>query len=164
MALDDKLKKVNMESVIAVVGTGQEDNMCNTLAEEVGSLIASEGKVLINGGLGGVMQASAKGCKTMRGTTVGMLPGLDPFAANPYIDIPITTGMGELRNFLIVRSASAVIAIGGSYGTLSEVGLALKLGKPVIGLNTWDIPGIVKAENAADAVRKAIKAIGPRNQ
>ncbi|OGP14982.1 MAG: TIGR00725 family protein [Deltaproteobacteria bacterium GWA2_54_12] len=148
--------------VIAVIGSGLEDETLNALAEQTGELIAGAGCVLINGGLGGVMAASAKGAKSKGGLTIGLLPGLDPAAANQYIDVPVPTGLGEMRNLLIVRSAAAVIAIGGGYGTLSEIALALKASKPVVGLQTWDVsPDIQKAADAFDAVRLALSALKP---
>lgn len=148
--------------LIAVIGSGLEDENLNALAGQTGELIAEAGCVLINGGLGGVMAASAKGAKSKGGLTIGLLPGLDPAAANQYIDVPIPTGLGEMRNLLIVRSAAAVIAIGGGYGTLSEIALALKASKPVIGLQTWDVsPDIQKAGDGAEAVRLALTALKP---
>lgn len=147
--------------LIAVIGNGLEDDAHNSYAFDVGCLLAQAGCVVLNGGLGGVMQASAKGAKSKGGLTIGILPGLDPAAANRYIDIPIPTGMGEMRNLLIVRSASAAIAIGGGYGTLSEIALALKASKPVVGLATWDLsPDIRKAGDAADAVRLVLSGLG----
>jgi uncharacterized protein (TIGR00725 family) len=152
---------VTERRLIGVIGSGQDDPELNRLAEEVGGLIASEGFVLVNGGLGGVMEGSARGAKGAGGTTVGILPGLDPSSANPYIDIPVSTGLGEGRNLLIVRAASALIAIGGGYGTLSEIALALKVGRPVVGLRTWDVSTeITIAESAADALYRVMKAVG----
>lgn len=149
--------------LIAVIGSGLEDDTLNALAEQAGDLIAESGCVLVNGGLEGVMRESAKGAKSKGGLTIGLLPGLDPAAANRYIDIPVPTGLGEMRNLLIVRSAAAVIAIGGGYGTLSEIALALKASKPVIGLQTWDVsPDITKAGNGAEAVRLALAALKGR--
>lgn len=146
--------------LIAVIGSGLEDDTLNGLAGQVGELIAESGCVLVNGGLEGVMRESAKGAKSKGGLTIGFLPGLDPAAANQYIDVPVPTGLGEMRNLLIVRSAAAVIAIGGGYGTLSEIALALKASKPVIGLLTWDIsPDITKAVDGAEAVRLALAAL-----
>lgn len=145
--------------LIAVIGCGSEDEPLNRLAEQTGALIAEAGFVLVNGGLGGVMLASARGAKSKGGTTVGMLPGKDPDDANPFIDIPIATGLGEMRNLLIIRAASAAIAIGGGYGTLSEIALALKTSKPVVGLKTWDISaGIQRADTPEQAVDLALAA------
>lgn len=146
-----------MKKVIGVIGAGHEDASLNALAEETGRLIARANAVLVNGGLFGVMQASSKGAKAEGGTTVGLLPGLDPKAANPYIDIAVPTGLGEGRNLLIVRAADALIAIGGGYGTLSEIALGLKTGKPVVGLSTWDVSDdVAKAGTPEEAVHKAL--------
>jgi uncharacterized protein (TIGR00725 family) len=121
----------------------------------VGRELGSRGAVLVCGGLGGVMEAACKGAKDAGGTTIGILPGSDRSAANPYVDFAIPTGLGEARNALVVRSADALIAIGGGYGTLSEVALALKAGKRVVGLGTWDVDGVEAAgspEAAAETV------------
>lgn len=146
--------------IIGIIGNGLEDPELNKWAEEAGSLIAKEGYALVNGGLGGVMRASAKGAKENNGLTIGILPGSDPKDANTYIEVPISTGLGEMRNLLIIRAASVLIAIGGGYGTLSEIALALKAKKPVIGLNTWDVSKeVIKAAGPAEAVKKAVEAL-----
>ncbi|MBF0568521.1 MAG: TIGR00725 family protein [Nitrospirae bacterium] len=124
-------------------------------AEEVGRLVALRGGLLICGGLEGVMEAVCKGAKKGGGMTVGILPQGDKKSANKHIDIPIATGMGAARNAIIAQTADVLIAIGGAYGTLSEIAYALQFNKPVIGLRTWDIEGIITAENAAEAVEKA---------
>jgi hypothetical protein len=111
--------------------------------------------VVVCGGLGGVMEAACRGAKEAGAVTVGILPGADRSAANRFVDAAIATGLGEARNALVVRAADAVVAIGGAYGTLSEIALALKAGKRVVGIGTWDIDGVVSvpdAEAAADAV------------
>ncbi len=138
--------------VLAVIGAGNADTATLALAEEVGRLIAEAGALLVCGGLGGVMEAAAKGAKSAGGTTVGILPQPYRHDANAYIDVPIATGFGEGRNVFIVRTSDALIAVGGEYGTLSEIAFALKSGKPVIGLNTWDIKGVQKAGSPQDAV------------
>lgn len=142
---------------IAVVGAGEATDEQAWLAEEVGAGLAEAGAVVVTGGLGGVMEAASRGAKSRLGRTLGLLPGDDRAAANGWVDIAVATGLGELRNGLIVRSADAVIAIGGGPGTLSEVGFALKTGTPVIGLGTWDIDGMVQAADPADAVARAIR-------
>lgn len=152
------------KTLIAVIGAGNADEATLKVAEEVGALIARRGALLVCGGLSGVMQAAAQGAKAAGGATVGILPGLDKSDANPYIDIPLATGLGEGRNVLIVRSADALIAVGGEYGTLSEIAFGLKTGTPVIGLGTWDITGVVKAEGPADAVDKAFAALPGRRK
>ncbi len=142
--------------IIGVIGAGSADEFTCRSAETVGKLIASRGALLVCGGLGGVMESAARGAKSEGGTTVGILPQDEVAGANPYIDVPIATGFGQGRNVIIVRTADALIAIGGEYGTLSEIAFALKMGKPVIGLKTWEIKGVIKAENEADAVEKAV--------
>jgi uncharacterized protein (TIGR00725 family) len=149
--------------IIAVIG----DSSCSPeeakLAETVGELLAQQRVTVICGGLGGVMEAVCRGAKSKGGLTVGILPGQDPSTANPWVDIPVVTGLGEARNVAVVKSARAVIAVGGRYGTLSEIAYALKSGIPVIGLNSWSLSrngreddSIVRAHSAAQAVEKAI--------
>ena len=149
--------------IIAVIG----DSSCSPeevkLAESVGEILAQQGATIVCGGLGGVMEAACRGAKSKGGLTIGILPGQDPSTANPWVDIPVVTGIGEARNVAVVKSAQAVIAIGGRYGTLSEIAHALKSNIPVIGLNTWSLlrngredNSIIEAKNAAEAVDKAI--------
>jgi len=145
-----------MKKIIAVIGGRKTEKALLTEAEEVGRLIAKKGAVLVCGGLGGVMEAASKGAQSENGLTVGILPHDNSSHANQYIDIPIATGLGIGRNVIIARTADAVIAVGGEYGTLSEIAFALQMKKPVIGIRTWDIKGIVSAENAADAIDKAL--------
>jgi uncharacterized protein (TIGR00725 family) len=147
------------KKIIAVIGTGTAEEPLLKIAEEVGRLIARRNAILICGGLGGVMEAASKGARSEGGVTVGILPQNHKNEANPYIDIPVATGLGEGRNVIIARSADAIIAVGGEYGTLSEIAFGLKMGKPVIGIKTWDIKGIIKAENAEDAVNKVFEAL-----
>ncbi|MFQ5735414.1 MAG: TIGR00725 family protein [Thermodesulfobacteriota bacterium] len=148
-----------MRKLIAVVGGGDEDPVRDILAEQVGRLIAQADCALVNGGLGGVMRACAKGAREAGGLTFGLLPGSRSSDANEFIEVAVPTGLGEMRNALIVRAAAAVIAIGGGYGTLSEIALALKTGKPVVGLKTWDIsPDVLKAASPEEAVRLALEA------
>ncbi|MCX7911844.1 MAG: TIGR00725 family protein [Dehalococcoidales bacterium] len=151
---------------IAVIGGGEATPEAARLAEEVGREIARRGGVLICGGLGGVMEAACKGAFEAGGLTVGILPGENRRAANPYVRIPIVTGIGYARNVAVVKSAQAVIAVDGSYGTLSEIAHALQSGIPVIGLRTWEIAidgrtdnTIVRATDPKDAVEKAIALI-----
>ncbi|WP_353683798.1 TIGR00725 family protein [Thermodesulfovibrio sp. 3907-1M] len=142
-----------------IIGAGKADKELLELAEEVGRLLAKEGITVITGGLGGVMEAASRGAFLEGGITVGILPTLKKEDANPYVKIPIPTGMGEMRNALIVRASDLLIAIGGEYGTLSEIALALKTGKKVIGLKTWNIPGIIECHSAEEAVRLATSLI-----
>lgn len=143
-------------AVIGVIGASAADEAAWKDAEAVGRLIGQNGFLLVCGGLGGVMEAAARGAKQAGGTTVGVLPQAERTGANPYIDIPIATGFGEGRNIIIIRTADVLVAVSGEYGTLSEIAFALRMGKPVIGLNTWDIPGIIKAETPRDAFEKAV--------
>ncbi len=124
-------------------------------AREVGRLIAKEGAVLVCGGLGGVMEAAARGAKEAGGTTLGILPGHDRAAANPYLDYVVTTGLGHARNLAVVSTGDAVIAVSGAYGTLSEIGLAGVLGKPVIILGGWYLQNASLGEALVKDVRYA---------
>ncbi len=132
---------------VAVVGSGSADTELEVVAEEVGRRLAEGGAVVVCGGLGGVMAAACRGASTAGGTTVGLLPGNDRRAANRWVTVPVATGLGELRNGLVVRSADAVVAVGGAYGTLSEVALALQAGKLVVGVGTW---GLVRPDGSLD--------------
>lgn len=142
---------------IGVIGAGDcSDDVCK-LAEEVGERIAKAGAVLVCGGLGGVMEAASKGAKKQGGITIGILPGIDKDHANPYIDFPLVTGLGEGRNLLVVRNSDALIAFPGEFGTLSEIAFSLKLGKPMVGLSTWEVSErIIQAKNAQEAVSIAL--------
>ena len=149
-----------MSIQIGVIGAGQCSLEIERLAEEVGREIAKKKALLICGGLGGVMEASARGAKKEGGVTIGILPGLSFEDANPFIDIPIVTCLSHARNVLVVRSSQAIIAVEGGYGTLSEIGIALKLRKPVVGLRTWDISKkIITVETPKEAVKKAMSLI-----
>jgi uncharacterized protein (TIGR00725 family) len=137
----------------------------------VGQRLAKQGVALICGGLGGVMEAACKGARSAGGLTIGILPGDDRHAANAYVDVPIVTGMGYARNAIVVKSAQAIIAIDGSYGTLSEIAFALQAGIPVVGLDTWSLSlhgqmddALIPAQNAEEAVKKAVDAARSRNK
>jgi uncharacterized protein (TIGR00725 family) len=125
----------------------------------VGRELGSRGALLVTGGLGGVMEAACRGARDAGGTTIGILPGTDRSAANPYVDVAIASGLGEARNALVVRAADALIAIGGAYGTLSEIAFALKAGKRVVGLGTWDIDGVEVADSPEAAVETVLRDI-----
>ena len=137
---------------IAVVGPGEAAPEVLHSAEEVGAGLAAAGAVVVTGGLGGVMEAACRGARSRRGRTLGILPGDDRDAANGWVEIAVPTGMGELRNGLVVRAADAVVAIGGGHGTLSEIALALKLGRPVVGLGTWEVHGVDHVSTPEDAL------------
>jgi len=147
---------------IAIVGPGEASAAELSDAEAIGRGLGEAGAVLLTGGLGGVMAAACRGAAGAGGRTVALLPGSDRGAANEWVEVAIATGLGELRNGLIVRAADAVVAVGGAYGTLSEVALALKAQVPVVGLRTWDIGGIRGVELAADAVTAALEAARSR--
>ncbi len=142
---------------VAVVGSGEAGPDERQAAEEVGLELARAGAILVCGGLGGVMAAACRGASTARGTTVGILPGTDRGSANEWVTIAITTGLGELRNGLVVRAADAVIAIGGGPGTLAEIAFALKTDVPVVGIGSWEIEGVERTDDPAAAVRRALE-------
>jgi len=152
------------ERYIAVVGASAGTPTELALGEAVGRGLAEAGAVLVCGGMGGVMEAAAGGCVKAGGKTVGILPGDSRLVANPYLTIAVATGMGEARNAIVVRTADAVIAIHGEFGTLSEIALALKMGTPVVGLGTWElakdgipVESIVRATTTEEAVRDALR-------
>jgi uncharacterized protein (TIGR00725 family) len=122
----------------------------------VGRLVAQRGAVVVCGGLGGAMEAACRGAKQADGLTVGILPGSDRSAANPFVDVALPTGLGEARNALVVGAADVVIAVGRGYGTLSEIALALRAGKRVIGLDTWEVNGVTAHDGAEAAVSAAL--------
>jgi hypothetical protein len=151
---------------IAVIGGSDCTPEEARLAEEVGRELARKDAILVCGGLGGVMEAACRGASAGGGLTIGILPGGSRQTANQYVKIPIATNLGEARNVIVVKSAEAVIAIGGGYGTLSEIGHALRNGTPVVGLNTWSLSqndrpdnSIVLAKNPVDAVNKALNMV-----
>lgn len=150
---------------IGVVGEGKCSRRAAALAEGVGSAVAEAGAVLFCGGLTGVMGAASRGAARAGGLVVGLLPGFDRRDANRWVTIPVVTGMDQARNVILVRSCDAVIAVGGRFGTLSEIALALKFGTPVVGLRTWRLGQperrrvpIVRARTAGEAVARAVRA------
>ena len=152
---------------IAVVGAAQCGPGLAVLAEKVGEEIARRGCALICGGRGGVMEAASRGAQRQGGLILGVLPGKDPREGNNFLTMAVATGLGEARNAIITRTADAIIAVGGRYGTLSEIALALKMGKPVVGLKTWKLKppceletGLVYCDTAAAAVETALAAAG----
>ncbi|MFC1934978.1 TIGR00725 family protein [Chloroflexota bacterium] len=152
--------------IIAVIGGGECSDKETALAREVGREIAKRGAILICGGLGGVMEAVCQGASEEGGITIGILPGDNWQISNPHVQIPIATGIGYARNVAVAKSAQAVIAISGNYGTLSEIGHARQSGIPVIGLNTWSLlkngqsdNSVIPAQDAVDAVSKAMGLI-----
>jgi len=157
------------EPYIAVVGPSAGTPAELALGEAVGRGIAEAGAVLVCGGMGGVMEAAAGGCAEAGGRSVGILPTEDRLDANPYLTVAVATGMGEGRNSIVVRTADAVIAVHGEFGTLSEIALALKMGKPVVGLGTWElakggepVDAIVRVTDPREAVATALRLAGAR--
>lgn len=147
-----------MHTSIAVVGASRPSPAAAKTARAVGAAVAAAGATLVTGGLGGIMEAACRGARERGGLTVGILPGKSKTDANPYVDFILPTGLGDFRNYLVVAAADAVIALEGRFGTLSEISMALTLGKVVVGLGTWDIEGVRRARDPEDAVRIALQA------
>uniref|UniRef100_A0A7V0Z436 TIGR00725 family protein n=1 Tax=candidate division WOR-3 bacterium TaxID=2052148 RepID=A0A7V0Z436_UNCW3 len=149
------------KKIIAVIGGAETSEKNLKIAEEVGTLIAKNGAIIITGGLGGVMEAASRGAKEAGGLVIGILPGTDKRTANEYVDIPIVTGMNQARNIIIARTADCAIAIDGRYGTLTEIAYCLMFNVPVIGINTWEIDApIIHVKTAKQAITKALEIIG----
>jgi uncharacterized protein (TIGR00725 family) len=156
---------------VAVIGASNATDWELETAQRLGTLLAEAGAVLVCGGLGGVMDAAARGCAEAGGVSIGILPGDGRTLASPHLSVAIATGFGEARNAIVARSADAVIAVGGEFGTLSEIALALKMGTPVIGLGTWELgrddldrDPIVRAGTPEDALaelRRLVPTFGP---
>ena len=151
---------------IAVIGGGNADADAASLAAEIGRRLADSGATVVCGGLGGVMEAAARGARAAGGDVVGILPGDDPAAANDHVTHVVATGAGEARNLAVVASAQAVVAVGGEWGTLAEIAFARRLGRPVVAVQSWsvsgpgamgDAPGIETAQTAAEAVERALQ-------
>jgi uncharacterized protein (TIGR00725 family) len=149
---------------IAIVGGSDADDDTLAVAELVGREVATHGAVLVCGGRGGVMAAACRGAKAAGGTTLGVLPGDSRDDGNDHLDIAVATGMGEMRNMIVVHSADVVIALSGEFGTLSEIAFALRIDKPVIGLDTWELAqrgeasdAIVRVDDARAAVQEALR-------
>jgi len=141
--------------LVGVIGSGQCDAETAHLAEVVGRLLAERHFVVLTGGRGGVMEAASRGAKQAGGLTIGILPGCEPTEANPYVDIPLATGLREARNAIVARASEVIIAIAGEYGTLSEIALALKMGRRVIGLGTWTVArDVMVVETPQQAIEK----------
>ena len=148
---------------MAVIGGSSAGFDACQVAEDVGRELARNGAVLVCGGLGGVMAAACRGAKAAGGVTVGILPGDSRAETNAWVDVALPTGMGEARNALVVRAADALVAVGGEFGTLSEIALALRLGKPVVGIATWElaqqgrtVEAVVRVDDPVEAVRRAL--------
>jgi len=160
---------------VAVIGDGDprgpEAHRILEWAEEVGQLLARGGAVVVTGGLGGVMRAASHGAVAAGGATIGILPGADPAEANEFVTIPIATGLGVIRNMVVVTASDAVVAVGGKHGTLSEIGLALRMGRQVVTLSSWRVesehriggPRVHRARDPREAAAMALRlaAAGP---
>jgi uncharacterized protein (TIGR00725 family) len=146
---------------IGVIGGASPDSKYRQIAGDVGQQIGEKGAILVCGGLGGIMEAAARGAKKAGGITLGILPGAAHGDANAYIDIPIATGLGYTRNSLVAMNADVLIAVDGLFGTLTEIAYGNIYGKKVIGIGTWDIQGVEKAKTAEQAVELALKAFFP---
>ncbi|MCP3913123.1 MAG: TIGR00725 family protein [Actinomycetia bacterium] len=141
---------------IGLIGPGEASTEELDRAETAGRLLAERGAISVCGGLGGVMEAAARGASSATGLVIGILPGRDRAEANPHVTVAIPTGLGEMRNPLVVGAADALIAIGGAYRTLSEVALARRTNVPVVGLGTWDLPDVLEGPGPAEAVELAL--------
>lgn len=154
------------QPVVAVIGASSASAAESAIAEEVGRRLAERGAILICGGRGGVMEAACRGAQQAGGLTVGILPGSDRGEGNPYLGLVLPTGLGHARNAIVIQASEAVIAVGGGAGTLSEIGHALKIGRPLLGLLTWDarrngslVSEIEVAETAEEAVERSLEAV-----
>lgn len=155
-----------MGPYIAVIGASQPSAVVADAGRRVGQLVAEAGAVLVCGGRGGVMEAACRGARSSGGLTVGILPGMSRAEANPYVDVALPTGLGDARNALVVSSADVVVAVGGGPGTLSEIGLALSMGRPVVGLLTWEATApsggaldVARAASPEEAVAMALRRL-----
>lgn len=151
------MRELKKKARIGVIGGASPDSESLEIAFKVGQLIGEKGAILVCGGLSGIMEAAAKGAKQTKGLTIGILPGNSPQDANPYIDIAVATGLGYSRNSLVAMNSDVLIAINGQYGTLTEIAYGCIYGKKIIGIRTWDIDGVIKAETAKEAVELASK-------
>ena len=153
------MKDIRQRLRIAVIGGSRAGRQAIDTAFEVGRLLARSGAVVICGGLGGVMDAACRGAREEGGLTIGILPGGSPADANPWVDVPIATGLGYTRNALVVMNADAVIAVDGEYGTLSEIAYGRIHGRKVVGLGTWEVKGVDAASSPEEAVRMALEGL-----
>ena len=153
------MKDIRKRIRVAVIGGSRPGRQALEAAFEVGRLVARAGAIVVCGGLGGVMEAASRGAREEGGFVAGILPGGSPDDANPWVDLPVATGLGYTRNALVVMNADAVVAIDGEYGTLSEIAYGKIHGKKVVGLGTWDVKGVEPATTPEEAVRMALEGI-----
>lgn len=161
MSVDGRdVADVVLRIIIGVIGAGSCGPKTTAQAERLGELLAKRGAVVACGGLGGVMEAVSRGASRAGGVVVGILPGSDKSSANRYVTIPVATGMGHARNVIIAHTADALVAVEGGHGTLSEIAVGLKLGKPVVAMGGWGaIAGVVPADSPEDAVEKVFSIL-----
>jgi uncharacterized protein (TIGR00725 family) len=152
-------KNKSKKLIIAVIGGRNVTDELLAQAEDAGRLIARAGAILATGGLNGVMEAASRGAHEEGGTVLGILPQDDKSQANQYVDVAVATGLGFARNAIIARTADALVAVGGAYGTLSEIAFALQMGKPVAGVGSWDIEGVIAASDAGEAVSAVLERL-----
>ena len=153
------MKDIRKRIRVAVIGGSRPGRQALEAAFEVGRLVARAGAIVVCGGLGGVMEAASRGAREEGGFVAGILPGGSPDDANPWVDLPVATGLGYTRNALVVMNADAVVAIDGEYGTLSEIAYGKIHGKKVVGLGTWDVKGVEPATTPEEAVRLALEGL-----
>jgi uncharacterized protein (TIGR00725 family) len=153
---------VDRSLYVAVVGSGEATGKLYEQAREVGCLVSGKGGIVVCGGLSGVMEAAARGATEAGGTAIGILPDEDREKANPYLSNSVATGTGQARNLAVVCSGDVVVAVGGEYGTLSEIGLALKVGRPVVSLMSWELPGHVTVASSPEEAAEAAFAVAKR--
>jgi hypothetical protein len=153
---------VSAPPYIAVVGASQPSESQERVAEEVGRLLGDARAIVITGGLGGVMAAASRGAAQTGAIVVGLLPGSNRHDANEWMSVALATGLGELRNGLVVRAADAVIAIGGAYGTLSEIALAMAAGTPVVAVDSWPVDGVEAVDSPRTAVARVLELAAGR--
>lgn len=153
------MKDIRKRIRVAVIGGSRPGRQALEAAFEVGRLVARAGAVVVCGGLGGVMEAASRGAREEGGFVIGILPGSSPADANPWVDVPVATGLGYTRNSLVVMNADTAIAIDGEYGTLSEIAYGKIHGKKVVGLGSWDVKGVEAAASPEEAVRMALEGL-----
>lgn len=145
--------------LVSVAGPRRASATELALAEEIGARLVDAGFWVVTGGLGGVMEAASRGAKSRRGSTIGVLPGTDAADANGWVDLALPTGLGELRNGLVARLGLALVAVGGGHGTLTEIGFALGLGRPVIGVGSWAVHGVTHVDSPQEAVDRVTRLL-----
>lgn len=155
------IMKLRKKIKIGIIGGAKPPPKFREVAYQVGRMVAEKGAILVCGGLSGTMEAAAKGARDHNGLTIGILPGYSPRDANPYIEIPIATGLGYSRNSLVAMNSDILVAVDGEYGTLSEIAYGCIYGKKIIGIGTWNIPGVRMVQTAKEAMDLVWKEFFP---